>query len=475
MASMDSNTVRTASDEDGSMKRLSPYSALLRQALLHAEEYIGGINEHRVWPADDVLAGLSAFDEPLPAAPSSPSAMLELLHRCGSPATIPQTGGRFFGFVNGGAYPAAVAARWLADVWDQNAALHVMSPIASKLESICEAWLVDLLDLPSGTAMGLVGGTSTSLICGFVAARNAVMKRQGWDVNAKGLHGAPAMRVVAGSQVHGTVIKALSIIGFGRDCIEFVDCDDHGRILAHAMPPVDATTLVVLQAGNINTGAFDPFEAVLAQTEGTGAWVHIDGAFGLWARASRSRRYLCGGMERADSWSVDAHKTLNAPYDCGLIFCRNPTSLTDALRTSGAYLQSGPERDGMLTTLDFSRRARSVDLWATLKTLGRQGVEHLVDQLCANAADMANLLEPIGFVRLNDVVFNQCLVACGSPEKTLEVVKNVQSSGECWCSGTTWQGKPAIRISICSWATTPVDVAQAAKTFARAFSQAAGS
>lgn len=443
-------------------------TALLRQALGYAEEYVAGIGTQRVWPDAEALAGLVAFDEALPEAPSSPEAMLELLHRNGSPATVAQTGGRFFGFVNGGAHPPAVAARLLADVWDQNAALHAMSPVVSTLEGLCERWIVDLLGLPTSTALGLVSGTSTSLLCGLVAARDELLRRRDWNVSAKGLFGAPPIRVVLGSQSHGTVAKALSILGLGRERVEMVPSDDQGRMIATAMPALDANTLVVVQAGNVNTGSFDPMAEICASARKAGAWVHVDGAFGLWAGASRSHRHLYAGAEAADSWSVDAHKTLNAPYDCGLVLCRDRGALVSALQATGSYIQTGEHRDGMLFTPEMSRRARAVDLWATLKTLGRGGVESLIDQLCDRTVLMASLLQRAGLQVLNEVVFNQCLVACASPAETRDVLARIQASGECWCSGSTWNGDPAIRVSVCSWATTPEDVFRSADAFHRA-------
>lgn len=443
-------------------------TGLLRQALGYAEEYVAGIGTKRVWPDQTALAGLDNFEEPLPETPSSPEEMLEMLHRHGSPATVAQTGGRFFGFVNGGAHPPAVAARWLADVWDQNAALHAMSPVVSTLEGVCERWLVDLLHLPPVTAMGLVSGTSASLLCGLAAARDELLRRQDWDVSAKGLFGAPPIRVVLGSQAHGTVSKALSVLGLGRERVEIVPSDGQGRMIAEDLPALDRATLIVAQAGNVNTGAFDPLGDICTAAAASGAWVHVDGAFGLWAGASNAKRHLYAGAEQADSWSADAHKTLNAPYDCGIVLCRDRAALVSALQATGSYIQTSRHRDGMLFTPEMSRRARAVDLWATLKTLGRGGVEALVDLLCDRAVMMASLLQGTGFRVLNEVVFNQCLVACATPDETLDVLARIQASGECWCSGSTWNGDPAIRVSVCSWATTTEDISRSAQAFHRA-------
>jgi glutamate/tyrosine decarboxylase-like PLP-dependent enzyme len=446
--------------------------ALFEQAKAYSYDYMDSVCDKRVYPHQEALKGLEKFAGPLPDLPSDPSEILELLHQYGSPATVAQTGGRYFGFVNGNAIPVALAARWLSDVWDQNAALYVISPIAAKLEEICEKWLVDLLGLPSQTAAGFVGGTSTATFCGLAAARNELLRKLGWDVNEKGLFGAPEIRVVIGDQAHATVFKALALLGLGRERVERVPVDAQGRIIPEKLPGLDSRTLVIIQAGNVNTGAFDPIDQICRLARRAGAWVHIDGAFGLWAAAANSRRHLTRGMEMADSWSVDAHKTLNAPYDCGIVFCRKRDALVSALQATGSYIQYSGSRDGMLYTPEMSRRARSVELWAALKFLGRRGVDELVDGLCRLAGQFAQKLQAHGFNILNEVVFNQILVACDTPAQTGATLENIQNAGECWCGGTTWHGEPAIRISVCSWATTPEDVDKAAAAFIKARSLA---
>ena len=367
-----------------------------------------------------------------------------------------------------GCLPAALGARLLADVWDQNAALQAMSPIAAKLEAVCERWLVDLLALPAGSAVGLVSGTSSATLCGLLAGRNALLRKLDWDVNAQGLFGAPTLRAVLSDGTHITVRKALAILGLGAAQIETVPADDQGRIDPRRLPPLDERTLLILQAGNVNSGAFDAFEPLCAAARQAGAWTHIDGAFGLWARACRSTAHLTAGIELADTWSVDAHKTLNSPYDCGIILCRDRATLVGALQASDSYLQFGAGRDGMLYTTDMSRRARGVELWAALKSLGRAGVDELVAQLCRRARQFAHELSAQGFRILNDVVFNQVLVACDSPVMTERTLELLQASGECWCSGSVWRGEPVIRISVCSWATTPDDVRRSVAAFVAA-------
>jgi glutamate/tyrosine decarboxylase-like PLP-dependent enzyme len=404
----------------------------------------------------------------MPQLPSAAENVLRQLHRNGSPATVAQTGGRYFGFVNGNSVPAGLAARWLADTWDQNAALQVMSPIAAKLEQVCEGWLCELLGLPEETVAGFVGGTSVATLCGLAAARFFLLERLDWDVNAKGLFGAPPIRVVTSEQAHGSVYKALALIGIGRDNIELVSVDSEGRIDVASVPALDSRTLLILQAGNVNSGSFDDCETLCARARETGAWVHVDGAFGLWAAASEQKRYLTKGIEQADSWSVDGHKTLNTPYDCGIVLCRHRDALMSALQASGSYLQFSDTRDGMSYVPDMSRRARGVELWATLKYLGSHGVAELVDGLCDRATQFAEGLCAQGFRILNDVVFNQVLVACDSSEETQATVEHIQRSGVCWCGTTTWFGETAIRISVCSWATTAEDVERSIAAFVEA-------
>jgi glutamate/tyrosine decarboxylase-like PLP-dependent enzyme len=452
---------------------LDNFHGLLDQARTYAGEYIDQAHGQTLNPSADALAQLCDLDIQLPDTPTDASEMLSQLHNIGSPTTIPSTGGRYFGFVNGGAHPPALAAKWLSDIWDQNAAFYIMSPIASKLETVCERWLVELLGLPDNTVAGFVGGTSTAISVGFVTARNELLARQGWDVVSRGLFGAPEIRVVVGEHAHGAVYKALAYIGLGRDRVEVVPADDQGRMIPGKMPELDAHTLVVAQAGNVNSGAFDPLDAICDKALAAGAWVHVDGAFGLWAAASKNKYPLINGFEKADSWAVDAHKTLNAPYDSGIILCRHPEKLAAAMQASGSYLQTTEgERDGMYYVPEMSRRARATELWALLKTMGRSGVEELVDQLCARAVSMADGLQAHGFHIKNDVVFNQVLVACETPELTRATLANIQKDGEIWCGGAVWQDSPVIRVSICSRATSTADIERAIAAFYQAQARA---
>ena len=383
------------------------------------------------------------------------------------PATTAQGGGRYFGFVNGGLLPAALGARLLAALLgSERRAGRDVADCRQAGSGLCERWLVDLLGLPGlDCAAGLVSGTSAATLCGLLAGRNMLLRRQGWDANAQGLFGAPKLRAVLSEGAHITVRKALAMLGIGAEQIETVPADDQGRIDPNCLPPLDDRSLLVLQAGNVNSGAFDAFAPICAAARQAGAWTHIDGAFGLWARACRSTAHLAAGIEMADSWSVDAHKTLNSPYDCGIILCRDRQALVGALQASDSYLHFGGGRDGMLYTLDMSRRARGVELWAALKSLGRAGVDELVAQLCRHARQFADELRAQGFRILNDVVFNQALVVCESPALTERTLALLQASGECWCGGTEWRGEPAIRISVCSWATTSDDVRRSVAAF----------
>ena len=454
------------------MNRQLTDTLLLEQAKQYACEYLSGVSDRRVFPAESALQGLSAFEEPMPEHPQAPSEILSQLQTYGSPATCAQGGGKYFGFVNGGITPAGLAARWMADAWDQNSALYVMSPVASKLEELCERWLVDLLGLPDGTAAGFVSGSSTAIVCALAAARNELLARQGWDVPEKGLWGAPPIRIVLGEQAHSSVLKALSLLGMGKNTVTFAPVDNQGRILPDRLPEIDRNTLLILQAGNVNSGSFDPLEALCKAANDCGAWVHIDGAFGLWAGASPEKRYLVKGMERADSWSTDAHKTLNAPYDSGIVFCKDRGALVRAMQASGSYLLYSEQRDGMLYTPEMSRRARSIELWATLKGFGKSGVAALVDALCENARYFADRLKESGFRVLNDVVFNQVLIACASPEETKATLSRLQSGGVCWCGGAVWQQEPVIRISVCSWRTTHADIDACVRAFIDSRAQA---
>ncbi len=438
---------------------------LFELAQKYSYEYIDRVQEMDVFPSETLISKLKMFDEPIPEISCSSIDVLDMLNKYGSTNTVVQSGGKYYGFVCGGLLPISLAAKWMSDTWDQNSALYVLSPIASKLEDICEKWITELLGLPQGTAAGFVSGSSTAIICALATARNELLKKQGWSVSEQGLFGAPPIKVVLSEQAHSSVFKALALLGLGKDRVELATVDEQGRIVLDRLPKIDCNTLLIVQAGNVNSGAFDPIDKLCDIANLTGAWVHVDGAFGLWAAASKSQYHLIKGFEKADSWSADAHKTLNAPYDCGIVLCKNRSTLVSTLQATGSYIQYSANRDGMLYTPEMSRRARSIELWVTLKYLGRSGISNLVDQLCEYATYFAERLSEHGFIILNEVVFNQILVKCETADRTNMTLKNIQASGRCWCGGAVWNNEPVIRISVCSWQTTKQDIDESVATF----------
>jgi glutamate/tyrosine decarboxylase-like PLP-dependent enzyme len=438
---------------------------IFETAKLCAYEYADGTASRRAYPTTAAISELERFVEELPEHTGDGAAIIRELHAYGSPATVASTGGRYFGLVNGGAIPAALGARWLADFWDQNSALFKTSPVSSKLEEACEGWLRDLFGLPPETVAGFVSGTSSAILCGLAAGRHRVFQNQGWDINTKGFRNAPRIRVVTGRHAHGTVVKAVAVLGIGIENIEWVDVDDQGRIIPDRVPELDDTTILILQAGNVNSGSFDAFEVLCGRANAAGAWVHIDGAFGLWAAGCAALSHLTRGIEAAHSWSVDGHKTLNTPYDSGIVLCRDKASLIAALQASGSYIVYSDNRDGMLYTPEMSRRARATELWATLKYLGKRGIDELVSGLHARAVQIADALRAEGFEIHNDVSFNQVLVACENDAITEETIRHVQEAGECWVGGAKWRGRSVVRISVCSWATTSDDVSRSVRAF----------
>lgn len=434
-------------------------------------KYLKEAFDRGVYPEDKALELLSVFDEQIPQKSGNAHEILDKLNVYGSPATVAQVGGRYFGFVNGSVVPAGLAAKNLSIFWDQNTAMQVLSPISSKLETIVQKWLVELFGLPDNTVAGFVSGTSMANLCGLTAARYRILKNQDWDINEKGLFNAPRIRVVTGKQAHSTILKAISMVGFGKTNIEWVDVDEEGRILIDEIPELDSSTILILQAGNVNSGSFDNFSSICKNARAAGAWVHIDGAFGLWAGATEKMKHLTQGFEYAHSYAVDGHKTLNTPYDSGIIMCQDEDALTSSLHMTGGYIIIGEDRDGMYYTPEMSRRARIIELWATLKYLGKEGIDEMVYGLHLRAKQFATKLAFIdGFEVLNDVVFNQVMVQCETDEKTNNVIKQIQELRVCWVGGSLWNGKRVIRISVCSWATTEEDVNLSISSFVKALS-----
>lgn len=432
------------------MRILNQFSAI-------ANKYISGTSENPVYPSGSALKNLQHFNEPLQDNPIAAEDILKLLDAKGSPAAVKSTGGRYFGFVVGGSLPAAMAAKLLATVWDQNAGLYTLSPVSAYLEEVSSGWLIDLLGLPPKTGVGFVTGATMANFTAMTVARHELLRKAGWDVEARGLFQAPEITVITGDEVHVSMLKALNLVGFGRDRIIRVPVDDQGRIIPEKIPYTDGPTVICLQAGNVNSGAIDPIEEI-CKNKKDNVWVHIDGAFGLWAAVSPQTRHLVKGIELADSWGTDAHKWLNVPYDSGLVFIKDQASLLSTIATSAAYLPEFTRRDPFQFVPEMSREARGVPVWAALKSLGKKGLADLIERNCKSARQFADGLHKAGYCILNEVILNQVLVSFGDSETTLKVIQKIQDEGTCWCGGTTWQGKTAMRISVSSWATTDRDV-----------------
>jgi glutamate/tyrosine decarboxylase-like PLP-dependent enzyme len=386
--------------------------------------------------------------------------VVRTLDQFGSPANVATAGSRYFGFVIGGTVPAALGASWLASAWDQNSVFRVMSPVVAEIEEVVLGWVCDILRVPGDSEGGIVTSATAANFSALAAARQALLARSGWNVADDGMFGAPPIEVVVGDEVHASVLKALNLAGLGQKRITSVPTDAQGRMRADKLPKLARNSIVCIQAGNVNTGSFDPATEICRWAHESEAWVHVDGAFGLWAAASPKYRHLTAGFELADSWATDAHKWPNANYDCGIVLVRDAAALRAAMTISAAYLRPGSRREPANQTPDASRRARAVELWATLKSLGRQGLAELIERTCAHARRFAAGLRDAGYEVLNDVVINQVLVSFGPAETTQEVMRRVQEDGTCWCGGTVWQGKTAMRISVSSWATTEEDVEQ---------------
>jgi glutamate/tyrosine decarboxylase-like PLP-dependent enzyme len=433
---------------------------LLAQVTKRAYRYIDEIQTRRVSPSPENIATLKNLDVPLQDRPIDPATVLAELDDIASPATVASTGGRFFGFVIGGSLPAPMAVNMLAGVWDQNAGLEASSPMASFMEELCRNWLVSMLGLPARAGIGFVSGATMANFTGLAAARHALLSASGWDVESKGLFGAPEVTVVVGEEVHASVLKALSMLGLGRDRVVKVAVDGQGRMLANLIPPITGPTIICIQAGNVNTGAFDSAADICSIAGESNAWVHVDGAFGLWAAAAPHRAHLVQGIENADSWATDAHKWLNVPYDSGLVFVRDIRYLKAAMSVSAAYLLESERRQPTSFVPEMSRRARGLEIWAALRSLGKSGIANLIEGCCKHAACFAEGLKAAGYQVLNEVVLNQVLVKFGSDELTRRVIRQIQEDGTCWCGETKWQGHVAMRISVSSWATTTEDVSQ---------------
>ena len=431
---------------------------LMMDAARRGVRYVESLSARKLYPSSEAIERLHELDQPLQDESVDPSEVLEILDTLGSPATVASTAGRYFGFVIGGSLPVASAANILATSWDQNAAIYASSPIGSFLEEVSRKWLLSLFGLPPESGVGFVSGATMASFSGLASARHAVLRDAGWDVESQGLFGAPPVTVVVGEEAHASIFKALSMLGMGRGRVVRVPADDQGRMRAELLPDISGPTIVCVGAGNVNTGAFDPIKEICAAAKSNGAWVHVDGAFGLWAAASPERAHLVAGIEDADSWSVDAHKWLNVPYDSGMAIVRNPADLRAAMSMSASYYIKAGERDPWDWVPQISRRARGIEIWAALRSLGRGGVADLVERSCRHAARFGEALAVAGYQVLNDVVLNQVLVSFGDEDTTNRVISRIQEDGTCWCGGAVWQGQAVMRISVSCWATTEEDV-----------------
>ena len=441
---------------------------LLSDSAARSIRYLETLDARPVFPRAAQRARLAVLGGPLPDGSCDPAAVLELLDEVGSPATVASAGRRYFGFVTGGALPATVAASWLATAWDQNGFSATMSPAVAAIEEVALGWLLDVLALPRDAAGAFVTGATMANLTALAAARRAVLARAGWNVDEDGLQGAPALRVVLGAEAHPTVKKALGLLGLGRASALVVPCDEQGRMRADSLPAFAGPTIVCIQAGNVNSGAFDPAAEICAAAHAAGAWVHVDGAFGLWARAAPSRAHLAVGVADADSWATDAHKWLNVPYDSGLAFVRDAAVLRGAMSVAAPYLPHGAAREPGDFTPEASRRARAVEVWAALRALGRSGIADLVERTCRHATRFADGLRDAGAEVLNDVVLNQVVVSFGDEARNRAVLARIAEDGTCWCGPTVWRGRTATRISVSSWATTAADVALSLAAILRA-------
>ena len=435
---------------------------LFRQAADHAADFLETLDTRPVRDQAEAEELYASLGGPLPENGLDDRAVLAELVEASDPGLVASQSGRYFGFVVGGSLPAATAADWLATAWDLNAGGWALGGSAMVVEEVARGWIAELLGLPSGVSAGFVTGCQMAHVTALAAARQHVLARAGWDVAADGLAGAPKLRVVVGEKRHVTVDRALRLLGIGASSLVVVPADDQGRMRVEELPDLTGgPTIVCGKAGEVNTGSIDDLGAIADAVEGTGAWFHVDGAFGLWAAASPQLRHLVRGVERADSWATDCHKWLNVPYDSVIAFCAHPEAHREAMAVTASYLvlQEDPlRRDALDWGPEFSRRARGFAVYAALRALGRKGVADLVERSCAHARLFAELLEASGATILNDVVLNQVLVRFGDGETTREVIRRVQEDGTCWLGGTDWQGEHAMRISVSNWRTTREDV-----------------
>lgn len=446
--------------------------SLLEKTQQHASAWFASLANRPVRatvPPDELRAMLGG---PFPQRGSDAGAVVETLAKAGMRGTVATSGPRYFGFVVGGSLPAALAADWLVSAWDQNAGIFVLSPLASLIEQITGSWLRELAGLSPTTSFGFTTGCQMANFTALAAARHRVLRDAGWDTEANGLFGAPPIEVIVNEEAHYTIFMALRLLGLGANRVRPIPTDDQGRMRAEALRVAlrecRGPCIVCAQAGNVNTGAFDPLPEIAEMAKSAGAWLHVDGAFGLWAAASPQRAALVRGVEKADSIATDAHKWLNVPYDCGILFCADEAAHRSAMSLAAAYIvATGSERDPHEFVPEESRRARAIPLYAALRSLGREGFAELVERNCRQARRVADALRAAGYEVLNDVVLNQVLVSFGTPEQTQRVIAAIQEDGTCWCAGTVWKGRTAMRISVSNWSTSDDDVEKSSTAILR--------
>ena len=446
-----------------------------------AREYLDGVGERPVGAMSTYDEALDALDAPLPARGDDPERVIEELAATLGPATVASAGPRYFGFVVGGSLPAALAADWLVSAWDQTAFSRVASPAGAAIDAVAERWVLEALGLPPAAAVGFVTGATAGNFVGLIAARNQLLARAGWDVETDGMAGSPPLRVFVGDEVHPSLLLALRMAGLGAGRAVRVASDDQGAMragaLADALGAAEGPAIVCAQAGNVNTGALDPVGEIVEVAGAHGdVWVHVDGAFGLWANAAPSLRHLLAGIEGADSWSADAHKWLNVPYDTAMAIVSDPAAAAAALGTKASYLPSARGREPGDLVPEMSRRARAVPVYAALRALGRDGLAALVERCCSHTRRLAAAMEQLdGAQVLNDVVLNQALVRFGDDDEiTNAVIAEVQREGEAWVGGTIWRGRAAMRVAVSNWSTTEDDIDRLAAAIERAQAAARG-
>ncbi len=443
---------------------------LFEYVLNAAQEFENGFGTKPVVPTNDAIKNLDLFDQPMPIGKTDPVDVVKMLHEIGTPATTLSRSGRFFGFVVGGTLPVAVASSWLTSTWDQNSGLTMLGYTVAKLEQVSRRWILEMLGLPEDSGMGFVTGATMAGFTALSVARNSVYNKLGYDLNKSGLRNAPEIRFIVSEDIHTTNLKAINYMGYGTDQIEFVPVDEQGRIIIEKIPKLDETCIVIVQAGNINSGAFDDFTKTCALARTVNAWVHVDGAFGGWIKLSSSRKQLADGMEGADSWSIDCHKWLNVPYDSAIAICRDANVMQETFKISASYLLTDGERIPNNFTPELSRRGRGVDVWAALKHLGKNGFGELIDNCCDHALYFSKEIEKLGFTIMNDVVINQ-VVFClndNDDERLQRIMLRVQESGDAWFGPTSWRGRDVFRLSVSSHETKKSDIDTALNAIKRA-------